>query len=96
MGRKCHIARMDDSYLPKKLLFGGLPQQRPVHGTEQRWRDKVRKDLKQRRETSSMWHRTEGNGEVCLTVCTEERPRKERSRHDGSAPLLLLALQHLD
>ena len=41
-----HVARMDDTRLPKQLLFGWLPHHRPAHGTKQRWRDKVRKDLK--------------------------------------------------
>ena len=40
-----HVARMDDFPLPKRILFGWLPQRRPAHGTKQRWRDKVRKDL---------------------------------------------------
>lgn len=40
-----HIARMDDKLLPKQLLFGWLHHRKPAHGTNQRWRDKVRKDL---------------------------------------------------
>ena len=42
-----HVARMDDFRLPKRILFGWLPQRRPAHGTKQRWRDKVWKDLEQ-------------------------------------------------
>ena len=42
-----YVARMDDFRLPKIILFGWLPQRRPAHETKQRWRDKVRKDLKQ-------------------------------------------------
>ena len=30
-----HVARMDDCCLPKRLLFGWLPQWRPAHGTKQ-------------------------------------------------------------
>ena len=41
-----HVARMEDDRLPKKILFGWLPQKRPAHGAKMRWRDKVRKDLK--------------------------------------------------
>ena len=37
-----HLARMDDNCIPKKFLFGWLPQHRPAHGTKLRWRDKVR------------------------------------------------------
>ena len=40
-----HMARMDDHRLPKKVLFGWLPQRRPAHGTKIRWRDRVRKDM---------------------------------------------------
>ncbi len=41
-----HVARMGEDRLPKKLLFGWLPQKRPAHGTKMRWRDKIRSDLK--------------------------------------------------
>ena len=41
-----HLARMEDHRLPKKILFGWLPQHRPAHGTKMRWRDRVRKDTK--------------------------------------------------
>ena len=40
-----HMARMDDHRLPKKVLFGWLPQRRPAHGTKIRWRDRIRKDM---------------------------------------------------
>ena len=40
-----HMARMDDHRLQKKVLFGWLPQRRPVHGTKIRWRDRIRKDM---------------------------------------------------
>ena len=40
-----HVAWMDEERIPKKLLFGWLPERRPAHGT-MRWRDRVRKDLK--------------------------------------------------
>ena len=41
-----HLARMEDHRLPKKILFGWLPQHRPAHGTKMRWQDRVRKDMK--------------------------------------------------
>ena len=41
-----HVARMKDDRLPKQILFGWLPQKRPAHGVRMRWRDRVRKDLK--------------------------------------------------
>ena len=41
-----HLARMGGDRVPKKVLFGWLPQPRPLHGTKMRWRDRVRKDLR--------------------------------------------------
>ena len=86
-----HVARMDDSRLPKKLLFGWLPQRRPAHGTRQRWRDKVRKDLKRFRIEEGGWFHVAQDREMWRGICkegamasTEERLRKERSRRDGS------------
>ena len=87
-----HVARMDDFHLPKRILFGWLPQRRPAHGTKQRWRDKVRKDLKQFGIDESSWfHKAQDRlywRAVCkegLTACTEERQRKRRSAH-GCGP----------
>ena len=40
-----HVA-MEDHRLPKKILFGWLPQRHPAHGTKMRWLDCVRKDMK--------------------------------------------------
>ena len=36
-----HVARMDEDRIPKRMLFGWLPQQRPAHGTKMRRRDRV-------------------------------------------------------
>lgn len=41
-----HVARMPEERLPKKLLFGWLPQTRPAHGPRLRWKDRVADDLK--------------------------------------------------
>ena len=86
-----HVARMDDCRLPKRLLFGWLPQRRPAHGTKQRWRDKVRKDLKQFGIEESSWSHDAQDRlywrAVCKegrTACTEERQSK-RSAH-GHGP----------
>ena len=85
-----HVARMDDCRLPKRLLFGWLPQRRPAHGTKQRWRDRVRKDLKHFGiEESSWFHEAQDRGHwraVCkkaLTTCTEERLGKGRAHSPG-------------
>ena len=41
-----HLARMEDSRLPKSVLFTWFPANRPAHGPRRRWRDVVRDDLK--------------------------------------------------
>ena len=41
-----HVARMPDHRLPKSMLFGWLTQPRPRHGPRKRWRDVIRRDLK--------------------------------------------------
>ncbi len=51
-----HLARMDDHRLPKKILFGWLPQRHPAHGTRMRWRDRVRKDLKKFNIDERRWY----------------------------------------
>ena len=40
-----HIARMEDSRMPKQLLFGELERPRPRYGTKRRWRDLVAADV---------------------------------------------------
>lgn len=34
-----HVARMEDSRMPKQLLFGELEKKRPKHGPRRRWKD---------------------------------------------------------
>ena len=41
-----HLARMEDYRIPKRTLFGWLPQKRPPGGPRKRWRDVVKADLK--------------------------------------------------
>ena len=57
-----HVARMEDQRLPKKILFGWLPQRRPAHGTKMRWRDRVRKDLRKFGIEESSWFRLAKTG----------------------------------
>ena len=59
-----HIARMDEERIPKKLLFGWLPEKRPAHGTKMRWRDRVRKDLKRFGIVEKRWYATAQDGAV--------------------------------
>ena len=41
-----HVARMSDHHIPKQVLFGLLPQLCPHVGPRRRWRDLIRRDLK--------------------------------------------------
>ena len=41
-----HLARIPDHRILKSTLFGWLPQPRPHSGMRKRWRDVIRKDLK--------------------------------------------------
>ena len=41
-----HVSRMPDDRHPKQLLFGWLPQFRPAHGPQLRWKDCIAADLK--------------------------------------------------
>ena len=89
-----HVARMDDCRLPKKLLFGWLPQRRPAHGTKLRWRDRVRKDLKHFGiEESSWFHEAQDRShwralyKKGLTTCTEERQKKGRTHSAPAAAI---------
>lgn len=41
-----HLARMPDHRVPKSTFFSWLPQSRPICGPRRRWRDVIRKDLK--------------------------------------------------
>ena len=40
-----HVARMEDSRMPKQLLFGELERPQPRHSTKRRWRDLVEADV---------------------------------------------------
>ncbi len=50
-----HVARMSEERIPKKVLFGWLPQRRPAHGTKIRWRDRVRRDLRKFHIDENIW-----------------------------------------
>ena len=51
-----HVARMPDHRLPKSLLFGWLPESRSRCGPRRRWRDVIRKDLKDISIAESKWY----------------------------------------
>ena len=51
-----HVARMSDDRMPKRILFGWLPQKRPAHDVKLRRRDKVRQDVKSLSISDSLWY----------------------------------------
>ena len=62
-----HVSRMPDDRLPKKLLFGWLPQRRPAHGPRLRWKDRVTADLKQLGVTD--WYQVSHDRAAWRTIC---------------------------
>ena len=51
-----HVARMEDSRMPKQLLFGELVNPQPSHGTKRRWRDLAVADI-QAAGLGNTWYR---------------------------------------
>ena len=51
-----HVARMDIDRMPKRMLFGWLPQTRPQGGPRRRWRDVVRCDLRAIAMSDENWY----------------------------------------
>lgn len=52
-----HVARMPDYRIPKATLFGWLAHPRPRGGPRKRWRDVIRKDLKEMDVSEEGWYR---------------------------------------
>ena len=50
-----HLARMPDHRIPKATLFSWLPEPRPRCGPKKRWRDVMRKDLKDIGVSEEKW-----------------------------------------
>ena len=66
-----HVARMDDVGIPKKLLFGWLPQKRPAHGTKLRWRDRVKKELCKVGISQLFWFHCTQEKDVWRSCCRD-------------------------
>ena len=86
-----YLARMEDTRLLKRLLYGWLPQCIPAYGTKLRWRDRVRKDLKRFHIDERIWYRIaqeRGHWKAeCregLSKCTEES-LEDRTRREAAA-----------
>ena len=82
-----HLARMEVDRLPKRLLFGWLPQRRPAHGPKMRWRDRVRKDMQKFNIAESRWFSVAQDRDSwrwkCkegLEACTSKRVQEDRVR----------------
>ena len=43
-----YVARMEDSRMPRQVLFGAFLQRRPAHGPQKKWEDGVVRDLRSR------------------------------------------------
>ena len=51
-----HLARMPCQRTPKAVLFGWLSQPRPRCGPRRRWKDVIRKDLKDIEVNEDEWY----------------------------------------
>ena len=56
-----HVARMPDHRIPKSVLFGWLSKPRPQGGPRRRWRDIIRRDLKELRISEDKWYEEAGS-----------------------------------
>ena len=92
--------KMEGDRVPKKVLFGWLPQPRPPHETKMRWWDRVRKDLRkfdivertwytkaqERAEWRQKWYR--GLEKSTKSRLQEDEPRSatRRAARSGKQP----------
>ena len=79
-----HVARMSEERIPKKVLFGRLPQRQPAHGTKMRWRDRVRRDLRKFRIDENTWFKECQERAVWRRKCRDglRETTKERLAED--------------
>ena len=85
-----HVARMNDDCLAKQILFGWLPLKRPAHGVKMRWRDRVRKDLKNFDIKEENWFEIAQERGECIR--TQERESRRKRIEDGEVLLLHIPL----
>lgn len=63
-----HLARMENTKMPKQVLFGCLKKARPFHGVRLRWKDRVKKDMAlnthwfDRAQDRKTWHNSYHQG----------------------------------
>ena len=70
-----HIARMENSRLPKQLLFYELVRPRPRHGTKKRWRDVAVADLRVR-EIEEKWYEMVQDRKKWSRMCKQRNASK--------------------
>ena len=63
-----HLARMPDQRMPKAALFGWIPQPRPRGGPCRRWRDVIKKDLKEIDVEENEWYEEACRSRVGLSA----------------------------
>ena len=66
-----HLARISDSCIPKRLLFGWLLQKHPAHGAKLRWWDKVRQGLKTFSVPETSWYIKAQEHSIWRYLCFE-------------------------
>ena len=71
-----HLARMPNHRTLKSALFGWLPQARPRCGPRRRWRDVIRRDLKDIEVDESVWYEEATKSRAgCRATCRKGMKR---------------------
>ena len=79
-----HVGRMEETRLPKKILFGELRKTRPRHGTKRRWRDVVKADV-EAIGVGERWYGACQDRKEWFKVCSSGAAEVSRSRREHSA-----------
>ena len=75
-----HVGRMEETRLPKKILFGELSKS---HGTKRRWRDAVKADV-DAIGVGDRWYEACQDRKEWLKVCSSRAAQVSRSRRKHS------------
>ena len=75
-----HLARMDDSRLPKRILFAEGVETRPRHGPKKRWRDSAVMDLRSQEIADSEWYALAQERDGWLRLRHQRRPQPAAAR----------------
>ena len=77
-----HVGRMDETRLPKKILFGELRKTRPRHGAKRRWRDVVKADV-EAIGVGEGWYETCQDRKEWFRVCSSGVAEVSKSRREN-------------